>query len=261
MATVATLLKGVKYDLRNYGEMDFDEDMMIHYLNRTINILDQRLVQFNSDQTQAIAVTASVKGKDIISAPDRCLEVREVWVGQDRKQNVDQSELYYRQQFKKYVRVEGEAITSGEAYKIIARSTLDFTTVGAADSNAGTYFVADDDGTLGSGDSVWKFDMQEPSYWAWVQTNIEFEAAFSSVKQVKIIYDVGSAAISATSDSMPYNSQYDDIIREVLVQMLFHKKHKEELPTDSLYVEIFDRVMFDDMANRKFSRKQYRLDF
>jgi hypothetical protein len=56
MTTVASVLTALKYDLRNYGYMDFDIDQTIHYMNRAIQILDAKLIAWNSDQTLTMDV-------------------------------------------------------------------------------------------------------------------------------------------------------------------------------------------------------------
>lgn len=48
----------------------------------------------------------------------------------------------------------GTMLAVGARYKILARTTIDFTTVGAADNNTGTEFIAQGRGPLGTGDSV-----------------------------------------------------------------------------------------------------------
>jgi hypothetical protein len=266
MTTVATVLNGARYDLRNYGDMDWDEDLMIHNLNRVINILDQKLVQFNSDQTLNIAYTTPTVGYDYVSAPTGCLEVREVWINQHRKQNVDQQELRYRQQFRRTVKGNGDTINQNEYHKTVARTTTDLsalTSTGATANSAGTYWYSDlGSGTLGTGDIVIKLDTSIPTYWSWIQTKIEFETAFSSAgDEVVIHYDKGTTAFTANTDTMPYNGQYDDAVREILVAMCIHKKYKQDSPTDTVYMDLFDQLVFNDMVNRKFWRKQYRLDF
>jgi hypothetical protein len=50
-------------------------------------------------------------------------------------------------------RTSGFVLVKGVKYEIITRTTLDFTTVGAANNTPGTQFVATD-GTLGASDSV-----------------------------------------------------------------------------------------------------------
>ena len=48
----------------------------------------------------------------------------------------------------------GQSLVVGLTYQIVTRSTIDFTTYGAANNTVGTIFLATGAGTLGSGDSV-----------------------------------------------------------------------------------------------------------
>jgi hypothetical protein len=260
MTTVASVLDGVRYDLRNYGDVDFDIDSMVHYLNRAIKILDTRLIAFNSDQTLAQSIVTLAKGFDYATVPTRCLAIREVWIKQRRKEPRVMDDLYYRRQFKSNILENGDSIVVGDLCKTISQSTTDFTTLGAADNNADTYWVCTVAGSLGSGDSIWRFDKQEPVFFCHVGEQIHFEAAASQAFPVTVIFDKGSAAVAKTSD-MPYSGTYDNTIREVVVQMCVHKKHKVDSPTDAVYAQLFDTVLTMDMTNRRFTRKHYRLDF
>jgi hypothetical protein len=206
MATFATWLLGVRYDLRNYGDIDFDPDLIMHYLNRAITLMEQSMVQFNSDQTLTQSDVTLTSGNNYADCPTRCLALREVWIGQDRKQAVDQQELYYRRRFR----------TS---------------------------------------------DTAQPNYWAHVKNDIEFEVTADQNYTLVVIFDQGTADITATSDNMPYESLYNDVLREVVVQMCYNKKYKADSQTDAIYAQVFDGVFQNDMVNRKFWRKQYRLDF
>ena len=260
MTTVASVLNGLRYDLRNYGDVDFDIDQQIHYMNRAISILDARLFAFNSDQTLTTTLVSMSTGHDYIDVPTRCFAIREVWIDQRRKLNISQEDLYYRRQFKKNVIESGGSLASGELIKTVTQNTLDYTTIGAADNNADTYWVATGAGTMGSGDVVWRFDGQEPMFWAHVGEEIQWDAAASTDYQVRVIYDRGSADVVASGD-MPFAGKYDDVIREVTVQMGIHKKHKTDSPTDAIYAQLFDQILTMDMTNRLFHRKPYRLDF
>jgi hypothetical protein len=205
MTTVADLLNGIRYDLRNYGDVDFDIDTMVHYLNRSINILDARLIAFNSDQTLQQTTATLSEDDDYATVPTRCLTVREVWIDQKRKQQVSMDELYYKRQFR---------------------------------------------------DS----DTAEFNFWTHVQEQIQVEVPADDDYTLKVIYDQGSADVTAASN-MPFAGTYDDVIREVVVQMGLHKRHKTDSPTDAIYAQIFDQILTMDMVNRRFTRKQYKLDF
>lgn len=260
MTTVATLITGLKYDLRNYGQMDFGEDLIVHYINRAIDILDAKLIAWNSDQTLTMSTATLAKGYDYATVPTRLLALREVWIDQDRKTPLPMNDLYYKRQHKKNILESGDSITVGMLCKTINQTTTDLTGLGAGDNNADTYWVATVAGTLGASDLVWQFNGQEPSYFCHVKEQIHFDAAASAAKVLRVIYDVGSATVTADSD-MPYSGTYDEAIREVVVQMSIHKKHKTDSPTDAIYAQIFDQILTMDITNRRFTRKQYKLDF
>jgi len=52
----------------------------------------------------------------------------------------------------------GSDTVTGNIYRIVSRSTLDFTTVGAPSNDTGTYFIATSADTLGSGDELAQID-------------------------------------------------------------------------------------------------------
>jgi hypothetical protein len=248
--------------MRNYADIEYDVDQVLHYLNRCVDILDQRLVAHNSDQTFAEANVALSEGYDYISVPTRCLAVREVWTEpQIRIQGVEMDDLYYRRQFKRVKLVNGDSIASGDLCKIVASGGVtDFTTVGAADSNVGTYFKSTGTLTLASGDILWKFEGQRPNFWTHVKNQIQFEAAAGTDYNVNVIYDIGSDTLTESGD-MPYNGTYDNQLREVCVQMIYNKKNKQQSQTDAVYAGVFDQVLSMDVVNRTFKRKLYKLDF
>lgn len=100
MSTVASVLNGVRYDLRNYSDIDFDSDLMIHYLNRAIKTLDYTLATHNSDQTLNKGDVTLSSGNDYMDVPTGAFNIREVWVGQDRKENLDLMQIHYKREFR-----------------------------------------------------------------------------------------------------------------------------------------------------------------
>jgi len=100
MSLVSSVLNGVRYDLRNYSDIDFDSELMIHYLNRAIKTLDYTLMAHNSDQTLNKGDTTLSTGGSTAAVPTGALNIREVWVEQDRKENLDIMDIYYRAQFR-----------------------------------------------------------------------------------------------------------------------------------------------------------------
>ena len=206
MATVASVLDGMRYDLRNYGDFDFDIDLLVHYLNRALKILDQRLVSMNSDQLFTQGNVTQADEANYATCPTGCLAIREAWISQDRKTNVSMAELYYRRQFR----------TGDEA---------------------------------------------EPNFWTHVQNQIQFEVPSDQEYTIKLMYDKASTALVAGGSTMPFNDVYNDILREVTIQMCIHKKYKKDSQTDAVYAQIFDQMLQMDMVNRTWVKKEYKLDF
>jgi hypothetical protein len=205
MTTVADTLTALKYDLRNYGNIDFDQDQIMHYMNRSVKILDARLVAFNSDQTFTQTALTLPISQNYATCPAQTLAVREIWHNQIRKTNLPMNELYYRRRFR--------------------------TTQTAV-----------------------------PHFWTHVQDQIQFEVTADQEYAMTIIYDKASDTLTA-GGNMPYNGDYDNAIRETTVQMCIHKKHKVDSPTDAVYAQIFDQILTNDIVNRRFTRKLYKLDF
>jgi len=100
MSTVQTVLNGVRYDLRNYADIDFDSDQLIHYLNRAIILLDYSLGSHNSDHTLNKGTVTLSSGETSVAVPTNAFNIREVWVDDDRKQNLDQMALYHESEFR-----------------------------------------------------------------------------------------------------------------------------------------------------------------
>lgn len=104
MSLVSTVLNGARYDLRSYGDIDFDSDQLIHYLNRSIFILDYSLGSHNSDWVLNVDTVSLATSANSATVPTGTFNIREIWIDQDRKENVDQMVLYYKRKF----RIDGE---------------------------------------------------------------------------------------------------------------------------------------------------------
>lgn len=101
MSTVESVLNGVRYDLRNYNDIDFNSKLMIHYLNRAITTLDYTLASLNSDWSLNRDATVTLSEDDNTTAvPTGAFNIREVWNAQDRLENLSIMEMYYKAQFR-----------------------------------------------------------------------------------------------------------------------------------------------------------------
>lgn len=103
-------------------------------------------------------------------------------------------------------------------------------------------------------------DTAEPKYWAHIQNNIEFEVTADADYSFTVYHDVMSTVLTATTDSMPYNSRYDEYIREAVVMCVRGRKNKKIEQTDAIYLQMFMETVHQDIINRDFIPK-VRLDF
>ena len=127
---------------------------------------------------------------------------------------------------------------SGLTYKIIAQNTLDFTSYGASANDAGTYFTASADFELGSGDRVLKTN----------SVNITNTGT-------------GTHTITMQPDLMPYDGIFDEYFREMLVLHAGAKSTSQPNPADAFYERIFRKRAFEEVINRKFVPRYYRLNY
>ena len=128
MSTVSTVLKGVRYDLRNYSDIDFDSDLMIHYLNRAIKTLDYTLGGNNSDQTLNKGTAILSAAATTADVPTGCFTIREVWIDEDRKKNLDIMEIYYKQEYRESGTAEPNFWAhSGDTIKVEVTADQDYT--------------------------------------------------------------------------------------------------------------------------------------
>jgi hypothetical protein len=207
MATVATLLDGVRYDLRNYADIDFDSPQMIHYLNRAVRTLDYTLQQHNSDWTLTTSDVTLSSGNNSVNVPTATtFNIREVWFDNDRKENLEPMAIYYKREFR-------------------------------------------------------ESETAEPNFWAHVKDTIIFEVTADQNYTVTVYYDVYTATITAESDSTPYEGRFDDALREAVVLLCESKKYKNPQQADAAYKLVFDAIVFQDVVNRGFIKKNYKLDF
>ena len=104
-------------------------------------------------------------------------------------------------------------------------------------------------------------DSAEPRYWSHIQNNIEFEVNADDDYTFTVYHDIMSTPITSKTDNMPYNSIYDEYLRELLVMMARSKKDKKIAQTDAAYLQIFKNTLYNDMISRGFVPKNYQLDF
>lgn len=130
----------------------------------------------------------------------------------------------------------GYTLINGDTYKILAQSTLDFTSYGAASNDVGVYFTCNAaSGELGSGDRVLKTQ------------SVNLTSTGS-----------GTHTLTLGNDVMPYNGIFDDFIKEMLVLHAFSKRGQKP---DVISSSLFKKRAMEEMIRRNFVPKYYYIDY
>jgi hypothetical protein len=267
MATVQSIIDSARYDLVDFVDgigvgIEYDDTELLNYLNRMIGIMDSTLSSLGSDLVLAVddsfTSTAGLDYVDISTLNSGLwTRIRRVWY--DNRRSSDQvtlEYLYYRRQYTRNLLDNGDAIASGDYCKIISQSTKDFTTIGAADNNNGTYFTASGALTLGSGDAVWRMTAEDPYKWALHGTDILLPTCPSVAKVLTIEYDQKTAT-KALTDSMPYTDLFNEFLREMVVMNAKAKKQGVVEKSDVMFQDLFRMRAMQEEIQRGFVPRNY----
>lgn len=266
MATVATFIRGVRYDLRdyNYG-LEFDDDELVEYINRMALSLDSLLTSMNSSYVRGVSrvlvadpainfnATSSLNSGNWDS-------IREIWIDNNRLEKVSLDLLDYKRKFNSNDVVEGDALAVDSIYEITYRTTLDFTTGGASANTVGTVFKCTVAGTLGSGDAAVKWNTGEPQFWALENGYVAFDIATGQDYVFSVHYNKLTATLT-TASNMPYNDVFNEIFRELLVMHAKAKKEGVMAPSEQVYQAMFRQIAFQQQIRADRKNKYYYLGF
>lgn len=206
MATVATFLTNVRWQLRDADASLYDDDSeLLLYLNTAINQLDSILSQINSDRVLANSTLTLTAGAAYVAAPANCIVGRHAWIGTDFIQKTDPDSIMVR------------------------RKNLGSTT-------------------------------GQPQYWAHQGGNIVFDYTSDQIYSVDFYYDVATAAITATSTSMPYNDVYNDMLMQGVV-ILAKSPREYALNAEGVLHDFFMENAMKREIKRRHSPKHYVLGF
>lgn len=86
MATISEFFTNkVRYDLRDYGGQDYDDDQLLEYLNRSIRILDMELMRMRSDYTVNSDTVTLLTDAYAVALPENASTIRRIYYGQIEK--------------------------------------------------------------------------------------------------------------------------------------------------------------------------------
>lgn len=106
MGTVANLIEEARYDLVDYQEgLEFDDRLLFVYINRMIKLMDSQLNALDSDLMYLSEnLIAPVQYKDYVDLTylnnGYWDTIKEVWIGQDRKQEISYDLMNYKRRWR-----------------------------------------------------------------------------------------------------------------------------------------------------------------
>ena len=86
----------LRYDLRDFGGQDYDDDQLLEYLNRSVKILDMELMRLRSDYTVNYTTFTLLDGNFSVATPTGCSTIRRIYYGQSEKFEMAWDNLYFR---------------------------------------------------------------------------------------------------------------------------------------------------------------------
>jgi len=79
--TVGELIRSARYDLEDRGGQKWDDDQMVDYVNRVIQLLDKILITQNSDFTMTHSTTTLPSGDNTVTQPTRSMRITALYRG------------------------------------------------------------------------------------------------------------------------------------------------------------------------------------
>lgn len=304
MGTVASLIESARYDLADYEEgLAFDDRLLYLYLNRMIKIMDSQLAALRDEAIfgyeNAIDTVASQDYIDLTYMNNGYWDsIREVWIGEDRKQPIPLDLMYYKRKFRtddaepQFWCTEGRRViweTGADSahtdliiqYNKKHRPRLEswsdtFTSNATTDAitlatgratfvtGDGPFQVSNSGGALPTGLSAstdyWLI-FDDPSDIDAYQLASSKDNALAGTEIDITATGSGTHTITLQSDVMPYDGIYDEIIREMLVMHGRAKQSGNVGNAEQIYGQVFRKRAFEERLRRNWTPKYYRLDF
>ena len=97
MATAASVITSARYDLRDSSSNQYADTELLDYLNRGLRQLDSVLSTMSSDRVFVEDTSKTLSSSDnYVSAPDRCMKVRQLWSGTSELTPKNPDYIYYK---------------------------------------------------------------------------------------------------------------------------------------------------------------------
>lgn len=289
MATTTDVITAAKYDLRVTSGQEFVPAELLEYLNRTVIVLDTALMSMDSDWLHQIEVSSGLtSGLQKVTMPTRCVSIRSIWVTDIIDSFTD---LTFTASADTIATAAGTFVTNG----IAANRTLGITGSTSNNTNSiGLLSVSSvtetlitvnenvivNEGTADASGTIMQIKESEvdkistdklflkrkwisgegrPYYWAWEGTNVIFDYKSDQNYGLLFHFNQKTDTLSA-GDTMPYNDEFNEIIRAGIVLLGKESRGDSTGVTLSFEQGIKSAVMAK-AVRRDYVPKRYRLDY
>lgn len=302
MATLSSFLEAARYDLVDYESgVEFEDRELINYLNRMINLIDSTLLIMRSDVLHGtetnLDTVASQNYVDLTNLNNGHWDsIREVWIGDDRKEHISVPFMYYKRKFysgdaePQFFAVEGNRIifeTGADSahtdlvihYNKKTRPRLeDYSETFTVDAANNDIQVASGAHTFITGDGIFTLTTsaadlpsglaESTNYWSIFDpaNPADFMLASSinnALDETAVtISDAGTGTHTiALTEYTPYNGMYDDFLREMLVMHAKGKREGQTSRPDAMFQRVFRKRLFEEEVRRGFQEPAQWLGF
>lgn len=282
MATVATMFTAARYDLRDFGAQNYDDTQLIEYLNRAIKLMDSVLIARHSDLLQTHTYVKLDAEANRVALPTNTLLITRVYIDSDRLTQDSLDHLLYRKHYNesRTVMDTSDWTASGDEY---------YQTLSVDPEEVYADATALTEGTVASlAEGEWGYDSDNsrlyvrpsddadpadllvvainhtqttPEFWSYDGNYIYFDLSADQDYLLKVEYLAESTAITATTDSMPYHSYFDDVLREATVEIARAAKEKKSVDVNRMFRRKFEETVDRFIVGRWIVKPTYQLDF
>lgn len=283
MALVSAFLDGLKYNVNDTGDGEWGDTELLLYLNRAVNKLEIALSSRDSEWVLGDYASLLSEGYHSVSQPTRCIKVRDAYVSTVASSctdltftNASSSIASAATNFATAGFAAGDRIyVSGSTYndgvyRISSVTTVTIVVYGSLTNEgagAGTATIVKE-----STDRIYKATPQElqmlrrsytgaasPYKWCHRKTNIEFQQEADDDYGIIFSFDQHQADLVST-DNMPFNDDYDDPLRQAVIQMAKARTNEVDYNDLDLQRDMEAAAASKDLA-RRYAPKRYRIDF
>ena len=278
--------------------VEFDDEELLNYLNRMVGIMDSTLASLHSDMVHGTEIDIdNVADQNYIDLVDmnngNWDSVRSIWIGSNKLTKIPLDKIYYKRKFltssnePRYFALEGTVVqyecgagsadtdvvihynrkhrplvldTSSVFTAVIGNQIFTLTTALDWNKIDGPVTVSNSGGALPTGivasTDYWIIRISSTTYYMATTRG----AAMAGTNLSITSNGTGTNTVSQT-DIMPYNSMYDEFLREMLVMCAKAKKEGVIEQPEAVYQQIFRGRAMQEEIRRGFNPLPYYIPF